>query len=129
MAYQAGTAFVQVLPSVRGWNAKIRAEIKSSFPNGLQIDVTPKFDAGKIRAEIKSTFPNGLTIDVTPKFDAGTVRAQAATTAKSAGQTVKFKAEFDLGAIRNSITNLATFARALKTVAPPSRWWRSPPRP
>jgi hypothetical protein len=91
MAYQAGTAFVQVLPSVRGWHTKIRAEIKSSFPNGLQIDVTPKFDAG-------------------------TVRAQAATAAKGAGQTVKFKAELDRRSLSDSIVGVAL------------HWWRSPPQ-
>jgi len=95
VAFSAGVAFVQVLPSVQNFHTKIRAEIKSSFPNGL-------------------------TIDITPKFDAGGVRAQAATTAKSAGQTVHFKAELDKRSLSDSIVGVALLGRAMRTLTLPA---------
>jgi len=92
--YQAGSAYVSVVPSLRGFQTKVRTEVRGAFPNGL-------------------------TIDVTPKFDPGTVRAQAATAARSAGQSVTFKAELDKSSLADSVIGVAALSRALKTLAIP----------
>lgn len=73
----------------------------------------------RIRTEVKGMFPGGLTVDVTPRFDAGTMCTQAQAAARGAGQTVKFRAELDRRSLGDSIVGVATLSRALRTLAVP----------
>ncbi|MCA1671188.1 MAG: hypothetical protein LC799_02915, partial [Actinobacteria bacterium] len=83
------------MPSLRGWQAKIRADLKTEFPNGL-------------------------TIDITPKFNSGPLKAQAAAAGKAAAQTVKFKAELDRKSLSDSLIGVAALSRAMRTLALPA---------
>ena len=95
MEYEVGSAYVGVLPSLRGFQSRIRADIRSNFPDGLSIDIIPRLDTA-------------------------TMRAQAEAAARAAGQTVQFRASLDRKSLSDSIKGISLLSSGLKTLALPA---------
>ena len=93
--FQAGSSWVDVLPSLKGFQTKIAADVKKMFATGLEVKVTPEVDTGSDQ------------------------QAKATAAAKTLGRTVPFKVQIDKKSLSDSIVGVAALGRAVSQLALP----------
>ncbi|MGH3878070.1 MAG: hypothetical protein ACRDSK_13655 [Actinophytocola sp.] len=116
MAEEVGVAYVSILPSLKGFSRRVRAELKKQFARPVEIPVT--VDKRQVTKEARAA---GATArKAVPPLDlkARTDRAQVAKTAKEAGRAAnravpKLELAADRIKLRAEATEAAGFLRAV----------------
>lgn len=94
MAYQAGTAFVQILPSLRGFSTKVTADLKRINPT----------------AEVR----------MDPEINDRAAQGAATRAAKSMGRKVEFKIDVDKRSLISTTQAADSLQRGLSRIAIPA---------
>lgn len=101
MAYRAGTAFVAVAPSLRGFQTKIAAEAKKLRP--IDVPVNIQVDDGKARAQLDA-LTRSRDVTINANADTGKARAEIDAVARNRRSTINVNA--DTGRARAAIAAL-----------------------